>query len=210
MVLGAPQLRYGDRVMKRSWVLSLALVAAGCGFEGDGAAPAEDDGSAAQPGSGNGNGSGSDTPKPVVCGGYTKVGASYYLLATDRTRTHAEAGAYCASRPVPGHLATFDTLAKIDAVHAAFPGRTASAWTGVVQLTDRRSGVSQDWHNLVANRSIPQNFPWLSGEPNDGNGYYYEDGDEDFADLRADGKFDDAGASRGNHVLCECDPPAAP
>ncbi len=200
--------------MKRSWVLSLALVSTACGFEGQGdsADPVEDDGSAAQPDpdNGNGNGSGSDSPKPVVCEGYTKVEAKYYLLATDMPRTRTAAVAYCASRAVPGHLATFDTLAEITAVHTAFPGRTASAWTGVVQLTGRRSGVNDDWHNLVATRSIPANFPWLTGEPNDGSGFYNENGQEDFADLRSDGKFDDAPDSRTNHVFCECDPPATP
>lgn len=201
--------------MKRLWVLSLLVGLSACGFEGQGDAvdPMEpEDGSAAQPGSGNGSGSGSgsDTPKPVVCEGYTKVGASYYLLATDALRTRPDAATYCSGRPKPGHLATFETIAEIAEVHAAFPGRTASAWTGVVQLKNGGARTFEDWKNLVAARSIPSGFPWSQGEPNDGNGYYFEDGDEDFADLRSDGKFDDASGSRGNHVLCECDPPITP
>lgn len=195
--------------MKRFWVSSLVLAWGACGFEGQGD-PEQmepvDDGSAAQPGSGNGSGSGSNTPMPAVCEGYTKVGASYYLLATDASRTRTEAATFCSGRPTPGHLATFETIAEIDAVHAAFPGRTASAWTGVVQIKSGRSRVDEDWKNLVANKAIPASFPWNPGEPNDGT-FFGENGDEDFADLRSDGKFDDAPGSRGNHVLCECDPP---
>lgn len=199
--------------MKRLFALSFALVWGACGFEGQGDVPdhmEDDGGSAAQPGSGNGNGSGSDTPKPVVCEGYTKVGASYYFLATDALRSHADAVVYCTQRAVPGHLATFETVAEIDAVHAAFPSRTLSAWTGVVQLKSGGARANEDWKNLVVSRAIPPGFPWSQGEPNDGSGYYYENGDEDFADLRSDGKFDDAPGTRGNHVLCECDPPITP
>lgn len=198
--------------MKRSWVLLLALGWGACGFEGQGEPDSEqDEGSAAQPGpdNGSGNGSGSDTPRPVVCEGYMKVGTSYYLLATDALRTRAAASTYCSSRPVPGHLATFETVAEIDAVHAAFPDRTASAWTGVVQIKSGRSRVDEDWKNLVADKAVPAGFPWNAGEPNDGT-FLGENGDEDFADLRSDGKFDDASGSRGNHVLCECDPPVTP
>ncbi|MBK7539545.1 MAG: C-type lectin domain-containing protein [Myxococcales bacterium] len=102
------------------------------------------------------------------------------------------------------HLATFETVEEVSLVNSTLKNN-ASMWTGVEQRRQRFSPPNAGWVNQVAAKPIPAGFPWRAGEPNDGAGY--ENGEEDVADLGADGRFDDAPKNRLNLVLCECEPP---
>ena len=144
----------------------------------------------------------------VACEGFTKLNGSAYRI-TDDAYSWSDARTQCARYP-GGYLATFETAAESTALVAAFP-LPASLWTGVEQRVQGSTGVGGGWNNRKgdARTAIPSGFPWKSGEPNDGNGFYYEDGDEDYAKVGADGKFDDASGAEQNRGLCECAAPAA-
>lgn len=193
--------------MRHFITLSFVLLAA-CGFEGEEGVPADDSdrtgdpGPEPGPGTGGGGGGGGSN---VVCPGFTKIGASYYYRGTT-SETWQQAQTEC-GQLVSGksRLATFETAAEPTAVAAALQS-TGSLWTGVVQKTKFGDGVRDSWVNLVAGASLPSGFPWARDEPNDGNGFYFEDGDEDYAVLLADGKLDDAAPSRPSPALCECTP----
>lgn len=187
----------------------LLVLAAGCGFEGHDGDVGEPDpmgGDVADPG----QDPKPDVPKPVACPGFTKVGASYYAISQTKV-TRTEAVTYCSQRPsvTTAHLVTFEALAEIGPVKDAFAAQLAGgpAWTGVAQIKSGRARTNESWMNLVAGKPIPASFPWLDGEPNDGSGFYNENGQEDYAELRASGEFDDGPSARQNYALCECEPP---
>ncbi len=124
---------------------------------------------------------------------------------------HANAVARCPAVLAGTHLATFETTEEIENVVDELPLPMAvKAWTGVVQLPTALS-VNLGWVNRIGSKatSLPNDFPWRSGEPNDLDADLpipLETHEEDFADLSGEKTFDDADAGRMNQVLCECTP----
>ena len=82
-------------------------------------------------------------------------------------------------------------------------GLQVTVWTGVIQL-DTAMTPSEGWVNQIglSQTPIPAGFPWNTNEPNDYSSP--EDSSEDFAQLRADGTFDDRDDLELARTLCEC------
>jgi hypothetical protein len=144
-------------------------------------------------------------PGATACGGFAQVGGSHYLISATPFDWDG-ALAYCATLP-GAYLATFEMASTSGELVAAMP-LAGPVWTAVEQKVGRRTGVRDGWGNLLLDKrsKLPDAFPWLQGEPNDGNGWYIEDRHENVAILRPDGKFDDNNRARTYPALCECVP----
>lgn len=187
------------------------MLAAGCSFSGASGTPEEPDvdampdgsGSGSGSGTGSGSGSGSNT---LTCNDFKEIEESrYYVIAESMNK--GTALARCAA--IPGaHLVTFETTDEITAVVRDYPIST-KVWTAVSQKPARYGfgGQTGGWANDIAGArtNLPEEFPWLSGQPDDGNTVPFEDSAENEADLSPNGMFDDAHHSRTDQVLCECD-----
>jgi hypothetical protein len=142
---------------------------------------------------------------PLSCEDFKELeGSRYHVIAESMNKVTALAR--CAA--IPGaHLVTFETIDEITAVVSGYPIITR-VWTGVAQkpTTFGFGGQTSGWANDIAGArtSLPADFPWLNGQPDDGSGTLFEDNAENEADLNPAGKFDDAHHSRTNQVLCEC------
>jgi hypothetical protein len=185
-----------------------ALALAGCAFEGGVGSeePAEEPPVETPRTPEPAPGDGPVPPPAVVCEGFTEVGASYYLV-TDDAISWNDSVARCGTYP-GGYLATFETATEATELIAGLP-LPSSVWTGVEQRVQGNTRVAEGWANRrgSARTALPGGFPWKTGEPNDGNGFYFEDNDENMAKLNPDGKFDDTNANQLNRALCECAPP---
>lgn len=142
-------------------------------------------------------------PTSMTCADFQEIeGARYHLFPEQVNKGSAIARCNSISG---AHLATFESLTEITNVIEDYP-ITVRVWTGIKQAPQFGSGVRDRWANQIgtARTDLPANFPWKAGEPNDGNGFYYEDSAENECILEPDGKFDDAHHSRLAQALCEC------
>ncbi|MEZ4361670.1 MAG: C-type lectin domain-containing protein [Kofleriaceae bacterium] len=181
----------------------LAVLLSGCAFEGAAgtAGGVGDDGPDAGPDLVDAPPATDPTPPPPGrCDGFKAVGGSKYRVST-AAMSWSDAKNECDAVGI--HLATFETVAEAATVAQGFP-LTSTVWTGVIQNNSSR--ISGNWVNLAAGNAVPTPFPWDGGEPNDGGGWFpSENGAENHAELRTNGRFNDQYASRLNRALCECD-----
>lgn len=192
-------------VLKSSFFAALVALA-GCGFDGATGQPGEVDDSDGGEIGGNGDAGVDPTPDsaPAVCPGFTLIGASRYLISTD-SLTWSNAEARCASY-ANAHLATLVSAAEALLVVQTLqsPG---SLWTGLEQRKKPRDNVGEGWVNIPSAMAMNGPIPWDGSEPNDGSGFYVENGEEDVAELRPNGRFNDNRKQVANRALCECDAP---
>jgi Lectin C-type domain len=195
----ARDLKYGA-VMRRLAVFLLSGWAMGCSF--DGVSGTSIDGGLVPDGATDAAG-GVEPPAPATrCTGFVAIAGSHYQLST-QTRSWSAAQAACATETWK-HLATFETLAEIQAVVSGVP-LTAEVWTGVIQKRPANRS-SMNWINAGELAPLPASFPWDGGEPNDGGGIFpSENGSEDTAELRPNARFNDERNDRLNLALCECE-----
>lgn len=187
----------------------MALV--GCAFDGaqgSKAPPDEEPGPTmprpdAGPGPDAPDGGGNTT---LECEDFIEIEESRYLIIPVAL-SWQDADARC-KQIEDAHLATFESAEEVARVVTGIPVGV-DVWTGVTQNPGffGLGGQTSGWANLQRNGdrvALPSGFPWRSGEPNDGNGAYFEDNAQNHADLGADGKFDDSNRSDTKQALCEC------
>jgi hypothetical protein len=140
---------------------------------------------------------------PDVCAAFKAIGTGRYLLS-EAAMTWDQANTFCRGMPST-QLVSFETLEEIPAVVGGMPV-TVEVWTGVIQKKPA-GGIALNWINSLASTPVPTKFPWDVGEPNDGGGWFPEEnGEEDVAELRANGRFNDERRGNLNRALCECQP----
>ncbi len=189
------------------WLAGLLAVTA-CSFSGAAGGPSgEPEADAAQPDAMPADGPEvlpDAPPTTLTCADFKEIEGARYRLFPEVV-DKASATARCNS--ISGaHLVTFETLEEITKVVEDYPIEV-KVWTAIKQDPRFGSGPGDRWANQVgATRTdLPANFPWKSGEPNDGNGFYFEDNAENEGALDRDGKFDDVHHSNNKYqTLCEC------
>jgi hypothetical protein len=198
---------------RRSWIAAVlvgVMGPAGCAFDGaqGSSAPPEEDPlpTTPRPDAGNGGDAPGGGNTTLECEDFIEIEGSRYIIIP-QALSWPDADARC--KQIEGaHLATFESAEEVTAVVTGIPVGV-DVWTGVTQAPGffGFGGQTSGWANLQRNGdrvALPSGFPWRSGEPNDGNGAYFEDNAQNHADLGADAKFDDSNRSDTKQVLCEC------
>lgn len=137
-----------------------------------------------------------------ACANFEVVGdSSYLLLPGTIVLNWVDAFQHCPMLD-GAHLATFETREESAKVLVGLP-LTSAAWTGVAQINNATT-ANEGWFNRIGSTTtpIPSSFPWGAGEPNDYS--LPENNEENAAELRADGNFNDRPLTHMNRVLCEC------
>lgn len=200
------------RSTRWSWIAAVVVGGAGltgCAFDGarGEVAPAEEPAPPPpMPDAGSGGGDAPGGDNALECEDFIEIEGSRYIVIPEAL-SWASADARC--KQIEGaSLATFESPEEVTAVVAGIPVGV-DVWTGVTQMPTFGGfgGQTSGWANVARDgtrRQLPGGFPWRDGEPNDGNGAYFEDNAQNHADLGADARFDDSNRFDTKQVLCEC------